>query len=72
MTAGIQVSSSGGIIAFQWAGGTAAGTSEVTAISVDGTMHGHYDFEIAPGPATGPVDLFPVRPGQTAPGPVSL
>jgi len=68
MTAGIQVSSSGGIIAFQWAGGTAAGTSEVTAISVDGTMHGHYDFEIAPGPATGPVDLFPVRPGQTAPG----
>ncbi len=69
---GIQTLSSDGIIAFQWRGGAVAGLAEVTAISLDGVLHGRYAYALAPGPATSPVEIFTVRPNQTAPGPVAF
>lgn len=71
-TPGVQVMSSGGVITFRLTGGTVAGTAEVTAISLDGLLHGSLDYVFLPGSATGPVDIYPVRPDQTAPGPVTF
>ena len=69
---GIQTLSSDGIIAFKWRGSTLAGLVEVTAISLDGVLHGRYAYALVPGPATSPVEIFPARPNQTAPGPVAF
>lgn len=69
---GVQVAATGGVLSFRATGGTVAGIARVTAISLDGLLHGGIDYVFAPGPATGPVDIYPVRPGQTAPGPVTF
>ena len=69
---GVQVSTAGGVLAFQVAADSVAGTAVVSAIYLDGVLHGNLAYVFAPGPATGPVDIYPVRPGQTAPGPVTF
>lgn len=69
---GVQVTSSNGIITFGIVGSAVAGTAEVSAISLDGLLYGSLNYIFAPGPATGPVEIFPVRPDQKAPGPVTF
>jgi hypothetical protein len=69
---GIQIGSSGGFISFSLSSGAIAGTSSISAISLNGTLYGDYDFVVEPGPASGPVEIFPVRADQTAPGPVTF
>lgn len=69
---GVQVATEGGVLSFAVTGETTSGTATVLAVSLDGVLYGQLDYVFAPGPAAGPVDIFPVRPNQTAPGPVTF
>lgn len=69
-TPGMQVSSTEGIIVFDVAGGSVAGTSSVLAVSHEGTLFGSTTFTVAPARASGPVRIYTVHPRPTAPGPI--
>ncbi len=70
-TPGIQVSASGGVIAFTIVGGTSAGTAAVTAASLDGVLHGQLNYVFAAGTPLGPIDIYLLDPSTVAPGPIA-
>jgi hypothetical protein len=71
-TPGIQVASTGGTLAFTLQGNTFAGTAFVSAISLDGLLHGELAYLFKAGTAVGPVDIYLLDPEATAPGPVGF
>ncbi len=69
---GIQVTSTGGAIAFTVVGMTQAGTAIVTAASLDGVLHGQLRYDFLAGAPAGPIQIEPMDPNAIAPGRVAF
>lgn len=66
---GHQIAVAGGVIAFEVAAGTAAGTALVEVVSLDGLIAGSLAYPVLVGPPAGPVEIFALQPGTAGIGP---
>ena len=71
-TSGVQVAADSGVITFDLAASTQAGTALVEAVSLDGTRSGSLAYPFLAGPPHGSVAIDLLTPDAVAPGPIAF